>query len=251
MPGIFTKKRGQKELPFCSCVIVAAGSSARMGEDKMMMSLGGAPLIVRTLQAIDRCACIHEIILVTNGERVVEMAKLCREYDISKVSKIMVGGETRLESVLTGIMEISGEAVLAAIHDGARPFITADVLESAVYAASEKLAAAPAVPLKDTIKHVNKYGEADGTPVRSQYMAVQTPQVFDADLIKAALTAARESGLEFTDDCSAVEALGVKPVMTFGSEENIKITSPFDMVIAEAIFSAREYFKTTENGGRI
>ena len=241
MPGFFAKTPDHRSLPFCSCIIVAAGSSERMGEDKMMMDLGGAPLITYTLRAIELCDCIQEIILVTSGDSIVDMARLCKEYDISKMSKIITGGETRMESALAGLMEISGEASLAAIHDGARPFVTQEIIELTVSAASEKLAAAPAVPLKDTIKHVNNHGEAYETPPRREYLAVQTPQVFEADLIKAALTAAWDRGFALTDDCSAVEALGVKPVMTPGSEENIKVTSPLDIIIAEAILRRREY----------
>ena len=206
----------------------------------MKLELGGLPIIARTLEAIEACAGIHEIVLVTHAEDIVEMAKLCRDYGIEKVTKIVVGGETRTESVLAGLYEIGAAAKLVAIHDGARPLVTAELFEEAIEAANGHLAAAPAVPLRDTIKHVNKYSEADATPPREEFMAVQTPQVFEVDLIKAALVNAQEKNLVLTDDCSAVEAIGVKPLMTLGSEENIKITTPMDIKIAEAILAARE-----------
>ena len=236
---MFTRRKKDRDLPFCSCVIVAAGMSERMGEDKMRLELCGAPLIARTLEAIEICPCIGEIILVTHSQDIVDMAKLCREFGIDKVTKIIVGGETRMRSVLAGLSEISPRAGLVAIHDGARPLVTPEIVEAAVRAAETKLAAAPAIPLRDTIKHVNERGEADSTPPRAEYAAVQTPQVFEADLIKAALTAAMEKDLELTDDCAAVEALGVKPAMVPGSWENIKVTTPLDIRIAETIYRDR------------
>ena len=240
MSGLFSRAAKPQVDPCCSCVIVAAGSSSRMGEDKMKLELGGIPVIARTLDAIEACPGIHEIVLVTHADNIVEMAKLCRDYGIMKATKIIVGGDTRTESVLAGLYEISTGAKLVAIHDGARPLVTTELVEETIAAAREHLAAAPAVPLRDTIKHVNSYSEADSTPPRAEFVSVQTPQVFEVDLIKAALVNAQEKNLVLTDDCSAVEVIGVKPLMTCGSEENIKITTPLDIKIAEAILAARD-----------
>lgn len=229
------RKRGH---PFCSVVVVAAGTSQRMGQDKLLLELGGMPVLARTLRALDRCACVDEIVVVTKSEKIVDIAHLCQEYDVVKVTKIICGGATRTESALAGLSEIDGRSRLAAIHDGARPLVTPELVAEVTHAAALYKAAAPAVPVKDTVK-LAEDGIVTGTPDRSKTVAVQTPQVFMPELIKAALTDAVQKELVFTDDCSAVEALGVKVYLTNGSEENIKITTPLDMEVAESILKHR------------
>lgn len=228
----------KKKRPFCSVVIVAAGSSVRMGEDKLMMELCGVPVLARTILAFDRCALIDEIVVVTRSEKIVDVAHLCERYSVSKVTKILVGGETRTVSALAGLSEISPDARLAAVHDGARPLVTEEIIRAVVHMAALNKAAAPAVKLKDTVKRV-----ADGlvveTPERSGLVAVQTPQVFWPELIKGALTDAVQKGLEFTDDCAALEAMGVPVYITEGSYDNLKITTPEDIAAAEWIIRRR------------
>lgn len=223
----------------CTCVVAAAGSSQRMGEDKLSIRIGSAAVLAHTLRALQSCDAIDEIVVVTRLEKIEEVAALCREHGILKAAKILAGGATRTESALIGCCAANEKAKIICIHDGARPFVTSDVVDEVVHNAVLYRAAAPAVPVKDTIK-VNENGIVTQTLERSGLAAMQTPQAFDADIIKAALTMANESETVFTDDCAAVEALGVKVHLTRGSEENIKITTPLDIEIAEAILAKRK-----------
>ena len=229
---LFEKKNKD---PLCSAVIVAAGSSTRMGKDKIMLELGGVPVLARTLLAFENCKAVEEIVVVTREDKLTEVADLCKKYGISKTSKVVIGGKTRVESSLAGVSEVKSDAKIIAIHDAARPFIDGETIENCVEAAAQYLAAAPAIPCTDTLKAVNDRGFAIGTVDRSTTLRVQTPQVFDADLIKGALTRAIRDALPITDDCSAVEAMGVKVYMVEGDEDNIKLTTERDVMIAEAI----------------
>ena len=223
----------------CAAVICAAGSSQRMGEDKLKLRLDGVPVLARTLKVFDDCPEIREIIVVVREEELIETAQLCNDFDIHKATKILIGGSNRTESALFGVSEVGTRHNLIAIHDGARPMVTGDIITEAIDAAYKNLAAAPGIRLKDTVKSLSE-GLADCTLAREAIVAVQTPQVFEADLIKAALTAAYRRGDEITDDCAAVEALGIEITITDGSEENIKITTPVDLLLAEAILKKRK-----------
>ena len=235
---LFGNKNKDKE-PRCSAVVVAAGSSVRMGEDKLFMELGGMPVLARTLLAFENCEAVEEIVVVTRSDKLEEVAGLCKQYGVSKASKVMIGGKTRVESSLAGVLAVKSEAKIIAIHDGARPFIDAETIENCVEAAVHYLAAAPAVPCVDTLKAIDGKGYAVGTVDRSTTLRVQTPQVFHADLIKGALTRAVEKNAPITDDCSAVEAMGVKVFMVEGDEDNIKLTTARDIMIANAILQSR------------
>ena len=239
MPVFWRKKKKAPGI-LCSAVVVAAGSSTRMGTNKLMLTLGGIPVIVRTLKAVEAAPSVDEIILVTREDMMVPLSQLCQEFALTKVTKVIRGGKTRTESVRLGTLEASGDAQVIAIHDGARPLVTTEVIENAIAQALESGAAAPAVPVKDTIKTVAEDGAVTGTPDRSTLRAVQTPQVFEADLLKAALQSALENEVPVTDDCSAVERLGKVVYLIDGNEENLKITTPVDLVIAEAILAERE-----------
>jgi 2-C-methyl-D-erythritol 4-phosphate cytidylyltransferase len=235
---LFWKKQSPSN--FCSAVVAAAGSSRRMGgEDKMMLPLRGVPVLAHSLVALDSCPDISEIIIVTRQELIPSAGEICREYGIHKAKKIIAGGEKRHISVLLGAQEADPRAQLIAVHDGARPLVGAHVITAAVRAAAEHGAAAPAVPVKDTIKAA-KSGIVFDTPPRETLFAVQTPQVFQAQLLTAALKQAAQNGEAPTDDCAAVERLGMKILLTEGSYENIKITTPEDLAIAEAILAFRE-----------
>lgn len=239
LPGLFKRKKAEQPL-WCTAVVVAAGSSTRMGGvNKIMLPLREEPVILHTLRVLECCACIQEIIVVTREELIVPISRLCADYALSKVRKIVLGGETRAHSVYQGVSEASDRARLIAIHDGARPLVSEKVVQDAVSAAAKCGAAAPAIPVKDTIKRAVK-GVVQETPDRAQLFAVQTPQVFEADLIRAALFQAIQDGAPITDDCSAVERLGARVTLTAGSEENIKITTPGDVMLAEAIMAGRE-----------
>ena len=220
----------------CGAVIVAAGSAQRMGGiDKMLTPLLGQPVLLRTVQAIAKSQRIDNIYIVTRRDLVEQVRQLCAGE--KKVAKVLPGGDSRAESVLFGLQEVKEE--LAAIHDGARPLVTSQVIEDAILAAEEMGAAAPAIPVHDTIKVV-KDSLVQQTPDRSTLFAVQTPQVFDREQILAALQSAMTQNLPLTDDCSAAEFAGLPVRLTKGSVENLKITVPTDILLAEAILKRRE-----------
>lgn len=217
-------------LGYCGAVIVAAGSASRMGGiDKVMAPLGGEPMICRTVRAFQNCDAIKEIVIVTRQDLVLSMMNLFRDY--SKVQAVVAGGSSRDESVRLGLNALSNKVKLAAIQDGARPLVTEEVIDRTVRAAHTYGAAAPGVPVKDTIKVVQG-GIVKETPERSALQAVQTPQVFDVDLLRGALKKAKEEDAVITDDCSAVERLGMSVKMVEGDERNIKVTTPVDLKIA-------------------
>lgn len=239
--NIFKKLRKDKvpKEPHCSAVIVAAGSSERMGSDKMALMLGGKPVLARTLKVFQDSPLVDEIIVVSKIDRLQETADLCKEYGIEKISRVVAGGKTRTESALVGVSEVDPKARLIAIHDGARPLVTEDLILRTVYAASEHMAAAPVVSSPDTLKAVDADGFMLGTVDRETTLRVQTPQVFRAEIIKGALTKAVEKGLVLTDDCAAAEMMGVRTKAVLGDDDNIKITRPRDMLFAEEILKER------------
>ncbi len=233
--GRMKKELCKAKLPRASAVIVAAGSSRRMqGVDKICVELGGSPVILRSIAAFEASPFIDEIIVVTREDLIPVVGRLCADFGMKKVRCVVKGGENRVESVQRGLMHISREAELAAIHDGARPLVTPEVIERTVTLAAETGAAIPAVPVKDTIKRAVD-GVICATPQRSELFAAQTPQIFKADVLKAALTKVTEEQLEITDDASAVELLGMSVSIAEGNECNIKITTQADLILAEAI----------------
>lgn len=232
-----TKYRDMKK--FCTAIVAAAGSSRRMGgENKLMMPLQGIPVLAHTLMVLDQAETIDAIVVATREEDVVTVAGLAKTYGIMKPLTVVPGGETRTESVTKALAYAPEATTHFAVQDGARPLVTPQIIDAAVRKAAECGAAAPAVPVKDTVKFAENR-VVTYTPDRSMLFAVQTPQVFDADLLKAALTAAAENGTELTDDCSAVEQLGKEIYLTEGSYQNIKITTPEDLAVAEAILQWR------------
>lgn len=233
--GLFHRKKKEPQA-MCSAVIVAAGSSSRMGFDKLLAEVGGMPVIVRCIEAFQQAPSIAEVVVVTREDLVPEVARLCQVFQQAKVSKVIRGGENRTQSARLGTLEARQDTPLIAIHDGARPFVPVQVIEDAVAQAAKNGAAAPAVPVKDTIKAAEN-GLVTQTLDRSTLYAVQTPQVFDASLIRAALQKALDEGAELTDDCAAVERLGMKVVLTAGDERNIKLTTPIDLIVGENLVS--------------
>lgn len=228
-------KLGRKVLPLkrCGAVIVAAGSASRMGGiDKVMAPLGGTPMVARTVAAFQNCDAIAEIVIVTRPDLIRPISVLSAGMD--KVRAVVAGGSSRQESVWLGLNALSEGIQLAAIHDGARPLVSNLVIDRTVRAANSYGAAAPAVPVKDTIKVV-KGGLVEKTPDRATLQAVQTPQVFDFDLLRGALKQAEEEKAAVTDDCSAVERLGMKVKIVEGDERNLKVTTPMDLKIAEML----------------
>lgn len=239
--GLLRKLFGREpeETWFCSAIIVAAGAASRMeGIDKILCTLGGEPLLVYTLTPFLESELVDEIVIVTREDLMVPIGTLCSQRGFDKVKRIVKGGETRTESVQAGLKETAKEADIIAIHDGARPFVTQEIIEEAIETARARSAAAPAIPVKDTIKRAVD-GIVTETPDRSQLFAVQTPQVFAAPLIRVGIAKALEEKVALTDDCAAVERLGCPVALTEGDEENIKITTPADLLHGEAILAAR------------
>ena len=231
------KKGGS--VPKCSAVIVAAGSSKRMGSDKLTALLGGEPVLLRTLRAFEASEYVSEIVVVTRMEKVPEVADLCAQNAISKVSKVVAGGKTRMESSLIGVSSVKSNAKLIAIHDAARPLVSDALIKRVVCAGAEHMAAVPVVPSTDTLKAIGDDNLVIGTVDRESTYRVQTPQVFDSVLIKGALTKAAEKGLALSDDSAAMDMTGFKTYAVAGEEDNIKITTPRDLMIAEAILQNR------------
>ena len=218
------------KLKICGAVIVAAGSASRMGGiDKVMADLGGEPMILRTVRAFQNCDAIASIVIVTREDLIQPIAGLCR--DMKKVVAVVAGGGSLQESVHLGLNALPKGTKLAAVHDGARPLISWQVIDRVVRAANTYGAAAPAIPVKDTIKVVAG-GLVKETPDRATLQAVQTPQVFDFDLLRGALKKAEAENLTVTDDCSAVEQMGMSVKLVEGDERNIKITTPLDLKMA-------------------
>lgn len=236
---LFGRKEKEPEMT-CSVIVVAAGNATRMeGQDKIFYQLGGTPVIIHTLRTFAFSPLVQEIVLVTRHENILNVGQLCKLYGLDKVSKILPGGETRADSVQIGVKEARASSQLIAIHDGARPFVTQALLEEVILAAAEHGAAAPGIPLKDTVKRVEQ-GVVKETPPRDSLCAVQTPQVFERSLIRAALAKAEQDGVRLTDDCAAVERLGFPVVITQGSEDNMKLTTPMDLLLAEQLLLERE-----------
>ena len=225
--------------PYCSAIVAAAGTSSRMGENKLLLPLDGIPVLARTLQNLNAAELVDEIVIAAREEDLLSFGDLCKIYGITKPVKIVRGGATRLESVLAGSLECREDAAYLAVHDGARPLAAPELIDGVIALAHRTNAAAPAVPVKDTVKVVRD-GKVESTPDRDTLRAIQTPQAFDGPLLRAALQAAAEAGAEVTYDCAAVERLGKEVYILDGSYENIKITTPEDIALAEAILQRRE-----------
>ena len=228
---------GRKVIPCKSCgaVIVAAGSARRMGgADKIMAELEGEPLILRTVRAFQETAVIGEIVIVTRPDLIVPISDLCQRAGLHKVSLVVAGGETRQASVSQGLGSLTKGTQLAAIADGARPLVSPQLIDRVVRAANTFGAAAPALPVKDTVKEAAE-GFVVRTPDRETLRAIQTPQVFDYDLLRGALEKAERDKAQVTDDCSAVERLGMKVKLVEGEERNFKVTTQLDLLLARAM----------------
>lgn len=239
MNKIEIEKEADGKHPVCTALIAAAGSASRMaGLDKLFCMLGGKPVLAYTLAVFEACAAINHIVVIARKDKLDEIKNLCGQYGISKLCAVVAGGQTRTQSVALGLSVLPEDTELVAVQDGARPFITAEEIEKTVALAAKTGAAAAGVPVKDTLKQVND-GVITATPDRSLYWAVQTPQVFSRSLIVRAYTEAAAKGIEATDDCALIERLGVSVYMSEGSYANIKITTPEDLVYAQALLLGR------------
>lgn len=233
---LFKSKEQDKR---CAAVIVAAGSSRRMGRDKLMLDLAGMPVIARTLLAFEQADGVDEILVVTRHDRLQEMADVCHNYGITKAVKVVSGGRTRAESALAGVSQVSEDIDIIAIHDAARPLVSQNLIDRVLCSAESNLAVAPAVKATDTVRILNVKGAVTDTPDRDLVALIQTPQAFSADIIKGALTRAVERQLPITDDCSAAEFIGVKVTVVDGEHDNIKLTTSRDIYLAAKILADR------------
>lgn len=233
--------RKKSQPPFISAIVVAAGSSSRMGGiDKQQIPIHDIPVLVRSIGQFEQNSAISEIVLVCRSERIAEYYRLVQEFGLSKVARVVAGGEYRQASVFSGISACSERADFYAIHDGARPLIADWEIDSCIEAAVRHGAAAVGTPVKDTIKVCASDGFIESTPDRSRLVAIQTPQIFAAALYRAAMDRALRNHCVYTDDCQLVERCGHRVIVSPGSYENLKITTPEDVAVAEAIFSYRD-----------
>lgn len=215
-------------------VIVAAGRSSRMGgTDKIFAPLAGRPLLCHALAAFQASLLVETIVLVVAEERVTAARRVLDPFEFSKLTAVCIGGERRQDSVRTGL-EALGRVETVAVHDAARPLITAALIERGFQAAMETGAAVAAIPLVDTLKEADSDGNVIRTIPRERLWAVQTPQVFGYELL---LAAHLRSPADVTDDAMLVEANGGRVKVFLGSPRNLKVTTPDDLVLAEALFA--------------
>jgi 2-C-methyl-D-erythritol 4-phosphate cytidylyltransferase len=223
-------------------VICAAGVSTRMNSkmSKQLIPLRGRPLIAHTLSEFEKSTRISEVVLVVN-RGVIDYYKqnVVERYHFKKVRRIVGGGVNRQDSVYSGLLALSPYIEIVSIHDGARPLVTSELIDKTVELLGDKNGIVVAVPAQDTIKIVGEDGIVVETPKRSSLWAVQTPQVFPLKLIKEAIERANEEGFVGTDDASLMERLGYKVHIVLGTKENMKITTPIDLTIAEVIMNER------------
>jgi 2-C-methyl-D-erythritol 4-phosphate cytidylyltransferase len=218
-------------------LIAAAGRGRRMGAErpKVFLPLNGAPLLGHTLRKFEDCPAITEILPLVPEEEVQFCTELVRESGFKKIPRVLAGGPERQDSVYIGLQAASG-ADFVLIHDGARPFVSRTLIEELLREAERWGAVVAALPVADTLKEVSAAGEIVQTLDRSRFWVMQTPQGFRYDLIVRAHAQAREDGFLGTDDAALVERMGI-PVRVFpGSRFNIKITTPEDLILAEALF---------------
>jgi 2-C-methyl-D-erythritol 4-phosphate cytidylyltransferase len=210
-----------------------------MGVDKLFALLGGQPVIAYTLNAFERTDCVDEIILVGRAERLPELQELVRRAESRKVRHVVVGGQHRQDSVRAGLNLLAPGARYVAVHDAARPFITAEQIGRVFELARQYGAAALAEPITDTLKRADKNRFVSGGVDRERLYAMQTPQIFSRDLLVDAYNAVAVNNLSITDEVSAVEHLGAKVLLVPNDQFNLKITCPRDLLLAESFLSQR------------
>ncbi|MEI6351340.1 MAG: 2-C-methyl-D-erythritol 4-phosphate cytidylyltransferase [Verrucomicrobiota bacterium] len=221
-------------------ILVAAGSSRRMGFDKLMADLNGKPVAAHSLIAFQECASVERIVLVTREDRVAEFQELGKTYKISKLKSVVAGGSERHLSVWNGIQ--AGKAELSdyvAVHDAARPLITPAAIEACLALARRHGAAACAQPVTDTLKRATVDGFVTGSVERDHLWAMQTPQVFLASVLRHAYTQLLRTSEAVTDEVSAVQKLGVSVFLLRNEEPNFKITVPRDLDLARLVLTSR------------
>ncbi|MCB1087915.1 MAG: 2-C-methyl-D-erythritol 4-phosphate cytidylyltransferase [Verrucomicrobiae bacterium] len=222
-----------------SAVIVAAGSSRRMGFDKLAVELAGVPVLARSIRAFQDCEAIDRIIVVTADDRIAEVSRQCKDSGISKLHAVVAGAAERHLSVHCGLVSAPTETRLVAVHDGARPLVTPASITRCIEAALVHRAASLAHRVADTLKRADESARVTDSVSREHLWAMETPQAFEFELLKTAYERILDSGDLVTDEVSAVQALGESIQLVENFEPNPKITVPADIVLAEAILAAR------------
>jgi 2-C-methyl-D-erythritol 4-phosphate cytidylyltransferase len=222
-----------------SAIIVAGGSSQRMGFDKLFALLGDKPVLAHTIEAFERTESVREIILVARAERVAEFEELVRQNGLKKVCCVIPGGQHRQDSVRAGLNRLSADTSYVAVHDAARPLVMPEQIERVFSLAREHGAAALAEPVTDTLKRADEDRFAAGGVSREGLYAMQTPQIFARALLERAYASVAKNNLSVTDEVSAVEHLGAKVVLVPNEEWNVKITYPRDLFVAQAALARR------------
>ncbi len=216
-------------------MVAAAGNSTRMGCAKQHILLNGQPVLMRTLLAMQAVDSIDEILLITREQDANHFTALAKQHGVTKLHRVVIGGDTRQQSVANGLAALPLEATLVGIHDGARPLVTTEMVEAVIAEAKIHGAAAVAVKVKDTLKQTDNDGFITSTPNRCNLWRVQTPQVFSRKLFCEAMTTAIANGQDFTDDCQLMEHAGLPVKLVTGLDTNLKLTTPEDVRLAEAI----------------
>jgi 2-C-methyl-D-erythritol 4-phosphate cytidylyltransferase len=224
-----------------TAIIVAAGDSRRMGFDKLFASIAGRPVIAHTIHAFERASCVDEIIVVAREVRHAEIKTIVRDENFKKVRSIVPGGKHRQDSVRAGLNHLDAATKYVAVHDAARPLITAEQIELVFEQCRIHAAASLAEPISDTLKYADTEFFVTGPVDRHQLYAMQTPQTFERQLIEDAYRAVYAENASVTDEVSAVERLGRKVILVSNKDLNCKITYPRDLALAEFILRQRSY----------
>lgn len=238
--GIF-KDIPQKKTSVAA-IIAAAGKGERMGLsfNKIFLSIEDKPVISYTLDVFENCSLVDEIIIAAAENDIPMLNDIISDFEYKKVKTIVRGGSTRQESIQNALSALSDNIETVAIHDGARPLLSANVLSDTIVAAFSSGAAATGVMAKDTLKTI-KNGEIVGTVDRAETATIQTPQVFSRTLLEEGYKYALEKGLNVTDDCALIESMGKKVTFVNGSSLNIKLTTPEDYLLISSYLTLKEF----------
>jgi 2-C-methyl-D-erythritol 4-phosphate cytidylyltransferase len=224
-----------------TAILVAAGDSRRMGFDKLFATIAGRPVIAHTIHAFERAGCVGGIIVVAREDRLAEIKKIVRDEKLKKAQSIIPGGKHRQDSVRAGLDHLDAATKYVAVHDAARPLITAEQIELVLEHCRIHAAASLAEPISDTLKYADAEFFVIGSVDRHQLYAMQTPQIFERRLIEDAYRAVYAQNSSVTDEVSAVERLGRKVVLVPNKDLNFKITYPRDLALAEFVLKQRTH----------
>jgi 2-C-methyl-D-erythritol 4-phosphate cytidylyltransferase len=222
-----------------AAIIVAAGESRRMGFDKLFATIAGRSVIAHTIHVFERATSIDEIIVVAREDRHAQIKTITRDENFKKVRSLIPGGKHRQDSVRAGLGHLKAAISYVAVHDAARPLITADQVERVFEQCRIHAAASLAEPMSDTLKYADAGFFVTGSVDRHQLYAMQTPQIFERQLIEDAYRAVYAENASVTDEVSAVERLGHKVILVPNKDLNLKITYPRDLALAEFVLRQR------------